>query len=315
MTHLILVDGNSLGFAGMNSPRLTAGEKHTNGTFTFIRSIRKIFLDNPDALIMVLWDGRSWRKDIWSDYKGKREDTVEKVEEREEYFKQKTEMLEALELLGVTQCFASNMEADDLAEIYSRTWQGEKVTLITGDGDWLQLVNERTRWYDPIRDRQCTNANFESTTKFKDKQQFVEAKAILGDKDEVPGIKGIGPKYLERMYQIWNSFYEFIEDSDAEEKWQDEHGHGLPKVLKEIHWKPSKTVDEMDLNLALGDLATSRRPEPKNLRRWNEPLHEENFKQLCYRNAFMSFTRDFDKFIRPFKENRFVRNQETIRTS
>lgn len=291
----------------MAGPKLTAGEVATQGIFTFIKSIRNIFLDNPDALIMVLWDGRSWRKDIYSDYKGKREDSAEKQEAREAYYKQKYAMAEALAKLGVIQVYASNMEADDLAEIYSRKFTGDKVTLITGDKDWLQLVNLRTDWFDPILVRGCNWKNFQATTGFENAEKFVEAKCILGDKDEVPGFKGVGPKKVEAIFELYDSFISFVQDKDADLKWAMKFRKNMPKVLADLLVDREKTIEEFNFNRKLADLMTPHRPEPKGLTKTQSSLNMEAFKDFCYRYAFLSFLKDYDKFLKPFKDNKYVR--------
>jgi 5'-3' exonuclease len=309
--HLVLVDGNNLGFAAMANPKLSTGDKFTQGTFTFIKKVRQIFVDYPDALIMVLWDGRSWRNDIYAEYKDKRQSNEKQQVAREEYYDQKGDMQAALRHLGVTQCFSINMEADDLAEIYSRKWTGDKVTLISGDGDWIQLVDKRVTWYDPIRERKVTLENFQDFTGYKDAAQFVEAKSILGDKDEVPGIKGIGPGKLEPIYkQFKMSFREFLDWSlawpeEAEKQWREHTGKALPKILKDV--ANPNTFVQLAENDKLGDLRTPHRPEPINLERKQKPLDVEAFTDLCYKLAFLSITRRIDQFIKPFKDNKYVK--------
>ena len=312
MTHLILVDGNNLGFSAMTGgPRLAAGDKLTQGTFTFIKSIRNIYLDNPKALIMVLWDGRSWRKDIDDNYKAMREATEEQQEIREAYFKQKKDMMDALTYLGVPQCIASNMEADDLAEIYSRKWKGDKVTLWSGDKDWLQLVNERTDWYDPILNRHCNSHNFESFTGYKTPEQFIQAKCLIGDKDEVPGFKGIGKATVEKFFDTWDCFYQFISEcgdgTDIVEKWSSNNYSKIPNPIYNLTLNPTSSEEEFQKNRTLADLTAIDRPEPIGLKRVQSEIDEEAFKGLCYANAFLSFLKDYDRFLQPFKQNRFTK--------
>lgn len=292
----------------MANPKLSAGDKETQGIFSFIRSIRRIYLDYPDSLILVLWDGRSWRKDIDVTYKDKREVTPQQQEDRKKYFDQKREMLRALDLLGVPHVYASNMEADDLAEIHSRKWKGDRVTLWSGDKDWLQLVDEKISWYDPIHNRHCDHLNFEAFTGFKNTEQFVEAKCILGDKDEVPGLKGIGPKTLEKVYELWDSFETgFLGDYESMAMWRHRFGKSMPSVLEEYAHNELETVQQLQLNRKLADLKTPYRPEPEGLLRTQIPLDTEKFKDFCYENGFISFVRDIDRFVQPFKENKFVR--------
>jgi 5'-3' exonuclease len=297
----------------MTGPKLAAGDKLTQGTFTFIKQIRKIYLDHPNALIMVLWDGRSWRKDVDDNYKAKRESTEEQQEIREAYFKQKRDMTNALTFLGVPQCIADNMEADDLAQIYSRTWKGKKVTLWSGDKDWLQLVDERTDWYDPIMNRHCNSYNFEAFTGYKNAEQFVQAKCLTGDKDEVPGFKGIGPGAVEKMFNVWESFYDFMAEAASGEdvcsKWQEANCRKMPNPVYQLTLKPMAAEEEFEKNRVLADLTTVARPAPIGLRRVQNEQDEEAFKTLCYENAFLSFLKDYDRFLQPFKENKFVRTR------
>jgi DNA polymerase-1 len=307
MNHLILVDGNNLGFAGMASPKLSAGDKATNSTFTFLRSMRRLHQDNPDAFIMVLWDGRSWRHDFLETYKANREKTEKQEEDRKAYYEQKKDITALLDSLGVVQCYAKNMEADDLAQIYSHKWLGERITLLSGDKDWLQLVDARTTWVDPIRGRQCDIVNFKAFTGCKNPTQFLELKCILGDSgDNIKGLDGVGPKTMEKLYEVWDSILDFIDDGIREGKWKVAYGQKVPSKLASYDAK--KIYGLVAANDLLMNLATLGRPEPINLARTKPYLDEEKFKALCYENAFLSITRDIEKFIRPFKENKFCQS-------
>jgi 5'-3' exonuclease len=302
--HLVLVDGNNLGFSAMAGPRLSAGDRNTNGIYSFLKKIRGIYLDNPDALIMVLWDGRSWRKDAFADYKANRESTEKLIAAREEYFDQKKEMLAACEALGIIQASASNMEADDLAQFYWKRWKGDKITLVTADKDWLQLVDERTTWYDPIHERYCTDRNFDSFTGCKNVSQFLERKYLQGDAgDNLKGYKGLGPATLDKVYTFYDSILDAVSDPELASKWT--MFGKLPKVLREINFSELDIV--LMTNEVLMNLSTPSRPEPKNLTEARPTLNVEAFAELCNRNAFLSITRKLTDFIQPFKGNKYVR--------
>lgn len=305
--HLVLIDGNNVGFSAMAGPPLSSGAKLTNGTFAFVKRIRELYVRYPNAYFLVLWDGASWRKDLYKEYKEKRKSTEKQQTQRQEYYDQKPDMQKALTLLGVPQAFSINMEADDLAEIYSRKWKGEKVTLISGDGDWIQLVDKRVTWVDVIRDRYVTLDNFEEFTGYKDAAQFVEAKSILGDKDEVPGIKGIGPAKLEVIYKKLNmSFREFLDwhisfPVESRQEWERVTGKAMPKVVSEVACV--ETFVQLALNDKLGDLRTKHRPEPINLTKSAKAIDVAGFEDFCYTLGFMSVTRNLDKFVKPHIDN------------
>ncbi len=88
MKRNVIVDGNNFGFAGMASAKLSSGETETQAVFSFLKRIHSIHEEYPKALVTVLWDGRSWRKDIYPEYKANREKTEEQATARADYKKQ-----------------------------------------------------------------------------------------------------------------------------------------------------------------------------------------------------------------------------------
>lgn len=310
MKHLILVDGNNWGFSGMSVPKLSTGDKDTQGTFHFLKRLRFAMEQNPDALFMILWDGRSWRKDLYTDYKANRERTAKQTQERNEYYDQKKDIQEALKLLGIMQVSADNMEADDLAEIFSRKWKGDRITLLSGDMDWLQLVDEKTVWHDLISERRATQKIFKQFTGCENFVQFLEKKCILGDTgDNIKGINGIGPKKVETIFELFESFYAMMnymemKPGHVDEVWLKQTGKNLPKVIRELDITQAR--ETMEMNMKLMWLSTPHRPEPVNLVKIRGSLDPEKFTDFCGRLAFMSILRDFNKFLLPFKENQYV---------
>ena len=168
------IDGNSVGHAAQHGhskggKKLTAGATETTAIYGMLTSMNKILPTRVAATPIVLWDGRSWRYSAFPDYKGNRTDTLEKQQERERYRKQRQHMFKGLHLLGVSQLVAGNMEADDLAAILTRKEiaKGNMVTLITGDKDWIQLVEKGVAWVDHKLDRKVTRTDFEHFTGYR----------------------------------------------------------------------------------------------------------------------------------------------------
>jgi 5'-3' exonuclease len=305
MLHLVLIDGNGLGFAGMSNPTLSTGDRDTQSTFTFVRRIRFLLTKYPEALIMVLWDGRSWRKDIVTDYKANREQTPQQIEARKAYYDQKKDIVACLNHLGIMQVSADNMEADDLAEIYSRKWKGDKITLITADKDWLQLVDERTTWYDMVNERACDHTNFVPFTGCENKKEFLLEKCVFGDVgDNIKGILGIGPKKLELLKEQGYDFEDFLLRKDDMGGVFPRNGKKLPKVLRELDVAQAHTT--LRRNMMLMDLSTPHRPEPINLVNKRGKLDPEKLTDLFGELGFVSILRELDKFLIPFKENKYV---------
>jgi DNA polymerase-1 len=316
MKRLILIDGNNWGFAGMANPKLSAGEKDTQAIFSVIKRVRSVYEEHPEAVVMVLWDGRSWRHDIYSEYKANREASQAQVDTKSAYLEQKQDIMLGLRLLGVRQAWASNLEADDLAEILTRNAlkSNTLVTLMTADHDWMQLVRPGVSWVNLIHGQSCRSASFERDTAtkdakgFKDAGQFVDAKCVLGDSgDNIKGVMGVGPKALEALYTIYPNFDAFLYEIDTYgpeyvmEVWREKTGKLMPKKLREIDTAATREV--LVKNRKLMDLTTLARPAAVGLRNDTGAFDRKGFEQFCNRNAFRTITMQLDKFLRPFEEN------------
>jgi 5'-3' exonuclease len=292
----MLIDGNSIGHYANNANKLTIGELEVHAIYGFLRTLKSIVTMYPQMKPIVLWDGVSWRKMLFPDYKEIRERQGTKAEQiqfetKEGYKKQAPYIKKALRLLGVPQVFALNMEADDLAAIISDRYvaQGHKVLLVSGDKDWLQLVGPNVSWRDIMdrgngRAKIITPANFEEELGVKTIRQFVEMKALCGDQgDSVPGVGGIGEKGAKDFLKAFGDFATFLNMVTFGEV-----------KLADLHKKYRALVEDeqkaltFKLNLDLVDLRTPVRPAPVSLTidKGNPSL--TNFRKFCELLLFRS---------------------------
>ena len=303
MSNFLLVDVNALGYAAHNTSKLTTPDgrevQAIFQTLSMLKTMRSRYEDYNRVLL--LWDGHAqFRYDLYPEYKGKRDDTPEKEESRERYKDQVPILKSMLEHLGGCQITAPGFEADDLAGYFSRTLvdQGHKVKLITGDGDWKQLVNGRVSWSDPrVADRICNRVNFEMNTGFKTTSQFLEAKVLMGDtSDNIKGVPGIGEKAAVAIMRNYGSVYELF-------KAKKEHGEfskdNLPDDLRRFKKKLNEftTRDGLKIfkrNMALMDLSSADRdPEIKQAMVVNKPGKDfEAFLDICDDLSFNKMIRE-----------------------
>ena len=140
----------------------------------------------------VIFDSakKNFRNDIYSEYKANRSETPEDLAPQFEYIRKavKAFSLPSVELI--------NYEADDLLATYAKQIvdAGAKVTVISSDKDLMQLVSEKIRLYDPMKNKVLgENEVFE---KFGVKpNQVVDVQSLAGDpSDNIPGVPGIGVK-------------------------------------------------------------------------------------------------------------------------
>jgi len=140
----------------------------------------------------VIFDSakKNFRNDIYSEYKANRTETPEDLIPQFEYIRKavKAFSLPSIELI--------NYEADDLLATYAKeiVEAGAKVTVISSDKDLMQLVSEKIRLYDPMKNKVLGEQ--EVFEKFGVKpSQVIDVQSLAGDSsDNIPGVPGIGVK-------------------------------------------------------------------------------------------------------------------------
>lgn len=297
MSYLI-IDGNSIGFASHNAKKLTVDDMEVQAIFGVLRSMRGLVLKYNSYRPLVLWDGRSWRKDVFVEYKSNRDSTEKLVAMRDGFKKQRPYIARALSALGVPQVMAINLEADDLAGMYvaKMSARGETVVLISGDRDWLQLVSPSTMWVDPIRNLTVTYRTFESFTGYATPAAFVEGKCLQGDNsDKVPGVGGIGKDGAKKLLAEYGSVEGFLKAFNS-------GGIKKPgKRLTDFATNAKGGLDRFKENRRLMCLTDpSIFPKAEKLTVTRGEFNPDAFRTLCEDLAFHSILRDFDRWVKPF---------------
>jgi len=140
----------------------------------------------------VIFDSarKNFRNDIFSEYKANRAEAPDDLIPQFEYIRKSVKAfnLPSIELL--------NYEADDLIATYAKkiTEAGAKVTVISSDKDLMQLVSDKIRLYDPMKNKVIGEK--EVLEKFGVKpNQVIDVQSLAGDSsDNIPGVPGIGIK-------------------------------------------------------------------------------------------------------------------------
>ena len=219
LNQLVLIDGHALAYRMFFALPLeaftTKSGEPTNATFGFIRTVLDwILADNPPQYFAVSFDlGRTFRDDMFEEYKGTREKMPDELRLQIERIKEviKTLNIPILELEG--------FEADDVLGTIARQAKplGVPVHIITGDRDLLQLVDENTHVELPARgsrppeifDEQGVIGAFGVRP-----DQVVDYKALVGDtSDNIPGVKGVGAKTAAKLltqYETLDAIYENV---------------------------------------------------------------------------------------------------------
>lgn len=164
----------------------------TNAVFGYTRMITKLLKTFAPQYGALLFDakGPTFRHKMYPDYKATRPPLPEDFALQIPVIKDmsKAFAFPSIELLGY--------EADDLIATLARRManRGFNVVVVTSDKDCLQVITPIIKLWDPVkelwRDEAYLAEDFGITA-----AQIVEMMALSGDSsDNVPGVRGIGPK-------------------------------------------------------------------------------------------------------------------------
>ena len=304
--HIFVVDGNSIAHANHNGMTLTVGETQVQAIFGVLKTLRATLRDDPGSEIIVLWDGRAqFRVNLFAEYKGNRAEMDDKQLAHKQAFRAQMPILEkALSLLGVRQFRSPLLEADDLAGIVipQLLAVGYRVTMLSGDRDWLQQVGAFCMWKDPIKNRSVGTANFLEFTGYFTTDAFVQGKALQGDSsDNINGIAGMGEKTAALFLAKWKDVREFFKAVDS--------GSYAPakrasKKSTSLHPEQILASPEgralFERNMKLMDWKLSRRPEAGEIIKAPTCANAAGFERLCQALAFQSILRELPAFLSAF---------------
>lgn len=246
----------------------------TNAIYGFVSMSVKLLKDiKPDYLVYCYDQPKpSFRKEIYPEYKANRSETPEDLIPQIPYIKKLTE------LMGIPGIGKENYEADDV--IGSLVQYGIKnkleVVIVSGDKDFAQLVNDKVTIFDTMKDlRYDPEAVLEKWGVRPN--QFLDYLAITGDSsDNIPGVKGIGPKGAQKLLEQFGTLdgiYEninLIKTPSTKKKLEESTSMAyLSRKLAEI-------VKDLDLVTGLNDLSL----KPIDKEKLGEVLDELEFQSF-----------------------------------
>ena len=233
---------------------------HIGGIVGFLRSIGyTINMVRPTRTVIV-FDGKGGsnrRRKIFPEYKMGRKMSVRlnrttgvsltREDEHKMMIAQLNRVIEYLECLPLTITNVENVEADDVIGYCAKHLFKDKVTIMSTDKDFLQLVDNRIQIYSPTKKLMYDEERIKNEYGI-DAKNFLLYRIMDGDKsDGIPGIKGAGLKTLLKVFPYLESPHQFtiqdiMKSSDAN---KDKY-----KICETI----VKEKDQMFLNKKLMDL-------------------------------------------------------------
>ena len=256
---LALIDGHSLAFRAFHALPLSLtgpdGEL-TNAVFGFTSMLLNVLRDQQPEYVAVAFDvGKTFRHEMYADYKGHRERMPDELRTQVERIK---EVVDALNIPIFTR---EGFEADDVLATLARQAEAQGVAsvIVTGDRDILQVVDGAISVL--TSGRQFSDTIIYTPGAVEEKyglrpDQLVDLKALVGDKsDNIPGVHGIGEKgatTLLQKYGTLDAVYAHLDEVTPERtrKALDE-GRELPRLSRTL----GRIITDVPIRL---DLAACR---------------------------------------------------------
>ncbi|MBA2470143.1 MAG: DNA polymerase I [Chloroflexia bacterium] len=216
---IVLVDGYGLifraYFALPATMSTTTGEQ-TNAVYGFTSMLLDVLnARKPDYVVIALESGKTFRHEIFEEYKGTRTDMP--VDLREQIGR----VQQLIATLGIPVKQVERYEADDVIGSLSRTLaaDGYRVVVVTGDSDLLQLVDDDVLVVLPGARRFGDVREFDNAAVFERYgfgPEFVpDYKALVGDtSDNIPGVPGIGDRTAKSLIATYGSLENILEHRD-----------------------------------------------------------------------------------------------------
>lgn len=258
----MLIDGSSLIFRAFFAlPNLSNNDGvMTNGVYGFLTMYRNAFDKYKPDYVLVAFDrsSKTFRNDEYKDYKANRDKTPNELSYQFGILK------DVLDSMGVKYTDLDGFEADDIVGTYARMAKeaGDRAVLITGDRDYLQLVDDDILVY--LTKKGVSDTVEYTVEKIEEEygitpKQLIDVKGLMGDKsDNIPGVDGIGEKRaldFIRKYGSIENLYDNLDDiSGKKTKENLENGEAVAYMSKKIGTIVTHAPVEFEYDdLALGE--------------------------------------------------------------
>ncbi len=211
---LVLVDGSSYLFRAFHGlPPLMANGHPTGAIYGVLNMLQKLINDEQPDNIAIIFDakGKTFRNDIYPDYKANRPPMPDDLREQIE------PLHKIIKAQGLPLVIVEYVEADDVIGTLSKQakQQGYRVVISTGDKDMAQLVCEQVTLINTMN-----NVVMDEATVFEKFQvrpnQIIDYLALMGDSsDNIPGVPKVGPKTASKWLSEYPSLQAVMDNSES----------------------------------------------------------------------------------------------------
>lgn len=245
---LYLIDGHALAYrmffaltSGAAGGRWqTSKGEPTAGVFGFARILLNILEnDKPDYIAVAFDTGKTFRDEMFPEYKATRAKMPDDLRPQIDRIRQ------LVDAFNMPRLEMEGFEADDVLGSVAKqaAAQGIGVKIITGDRDLLQLVGDHIIVNLPeggkMGDAKDYITDEDVIAKFGVPPRLVvDYKALIGDtSDNIPGVKGVGEKTAQALYQKYTSLddiYAHLDELPEKTRQKLEQGREMAYLSREL---------------------------------------------------------------------------------
>ncbi len=216
---LFLIDGYAMlyraHFAMIRNPLINSKGQHTSALFGFLNQLfRLLKVEDPDLLVAA-FDAKekTFRHEKYPEYKATREKMPDEMQTQLE------PLWSLLEALSIPRIVKPGFEADDIIGTLAKKGEeaGLDVFIVSGDKDFMQLINEHVFLYAPGK---------RGETKIYDSKgvqekwgmppdKMIDMLGLMGDaSDNVPGVSGVGEKSARKLLEEYGSLEAALDNAE-----------------------------------------------------------------------------------------------------
>ncbi len=279
VSRVFLVDGHALVYrafyAMISRPLRTSRGENTSAPWGIVQFIRKLLSEQKPEYLGFVFDAggeETFRHEIFADYKATREKLDETLQEDFDTAMQRIRQILAgfnipiLELPGY--------EADDVIGTLAdqATQSGMRAVIVSGDKDFYQLIGGGVALLNPGRggpaavEEELVDETNATARLGVPPERVTDYLALVGDaSDNIPGVRGIGPKTAIQLIERFGSLEEILAHTD--EITQKRPREALEKYAEEARLSKDLVTIRRDVpvELKLGELTVGE-PDQARLR-------------------------------------------------
>ena len=286
MAKLFLIDAYALiyrsYYAFIKSPRINSKGLNTSAVMGFCNTLNEVLTKEKPTHIGVAFDhGKTFRHDVFPEYKAQREETPEDIKISVPLIKQ------VLEAMRIPILQVDGFEADDIIGTVATRFGADGIDtfMLTPDKDYGQLIGPNVFMYRPrhgggyeILGEKEVEAKYGIPTP----AQVIDLLALMGDSaDNFPGCPGVGEKTAAKLINQFGSIDNMLQHTNEIKGKLREKVENAVEDIKMSKFLATIRID-VPMNLELDELKIEE-PDETKLRAIFEELE---FKTLI--NKFLN---------------------------